>query len=108
MIWRWECSLAKIYEDYLEWFRLRAKPGAVPWDKERLLGRPTVEEDLLEDQRRVFNRCYYHVPLPAGQSLSGQVELFSFSVLYLLEKSDAIGDENDALTHSVALEFRRE
>lgn len=79
-------KLDDFYSRYLDWFQKRAAKNAVPWAEEDLPRFQSFHEDVYENDRIILNRMYYSIPLPSSTSLSGKLEIFSFSELNLLEK----------------------
>ncbi len=79
-----------LYARYLNWFQERAGEEALPWDEEDFPRFQSFHEDVYETARLLLNRMYYIVPLSPTSSLSGKLEVFTFSELNLLEKD---GDE---------------
>lgn len=103
----WELrTLEHIYQEYLTWFRERARPGCTPANIGQITGLNSINEDVFEDEDMVINRIYYHIPLSALFSHSGKLEVFSFSSLNLMEKCPN-GEERE-LRLVLPLEYRRE
>lgn len=82
-----------LYSRYLDWFRERAKKEVIPLEKECFPQFQSFHEDVYETDRLLLNRMYYMIPISPLESLTGKLEIFSFSELNLMEKSkDDISD----------------
>ncbi len=84
-------TFEELYDDYLAWFRKRAKDQTTAWSREDFSRFQSLNEDVFENGRILLNRVYYLVPLLPGQSRSGRLEVFSFSELNMLFR-DYAGD----------------
>lgn len=87
-----------IYQRYLDWFRVHARPEAHPKTEEELIGFHIGGEDVYDGSLIQLHRLIYSVPLTGSEALSGKAELFGFSELNLMEKSDAGDDDVVAVT----------
>jgi len=101
-----EQDFETVYQDYLTWFRERARPNANPKEKEELLGCQIFHEDIFENDNLLLNRMYFLIPLSPSQSKSGELEAFQFSELNLMMKIHA--DKIDEIAGILCVEYRKE
>lgn len=98
-----------IYQDYLAWFRERARTGVDPIDEEQLINYQICHEDTFESADHILNRVYFAIPLPPTQSCSGNLEFFSCSTLNFMKKGQAPDtDVADEVIEVYPVEYRRE
>lgn len=98
-----------IYQDYLAWFRERARTGVDPIDEEQLINYQICLEDTFESADNLLNRVYFAIPLSPTRSRSGNLEFFSFSALNLMRKGKAPDtDVEDEVLEIYPVEYRRE
>ncbi len=95
-------SYANLHSRYLDWFRERAGNRSAPWDEEDFPRFQSFHEDVYENDRILLNRVYYSIPLSPSDSLSGKLEVFSFSELNLMEK------DGDDIIDICPVEYRLE
>ncbi len=86
-------SFDEAYGRYLSWFQEKAAAGAVPKDREEILGFQLCHEDVYQDDTMLLNRMYFVIPLLPSESKSGQLELFAISELNLMRKTGGASED---------------
>lgn len=81
-----------VYDRYLVWFRDNAKPAATPQGEEELFRFSLGNEDVFEQDAVLLNQMFFAVTLRPSESLTGQLQLFTFSELNLMMKNSQTGD----------------
>lgn len=88
-------NFESVYASYLTWFQDKARPTEEPKSPDELLRCQVLDDDVFENAGCLLNRAYYSVFLAPSQSRSGQMELFSFTLLNLMVKGS--GEDGDVV-----------